>query len=353
MPPLNDFTSEWQKRHHFLMNLENDAPFYHEVYIHLQDIARKHAGHQDDACLFHILMYIENSVSIGIDACYERMYRSLGDIVFYWCRQMDMDAQGTSLIQHLVSDAIADAPASSLQQWLKESILSCTFNRLKEVALFFARQDTTFSLIYPDLQFREKVYLELTGQDEKSAWNMLWSDIAFNWHDKQGVTLLQKIAERFEIKSNDTNVPRYLHSLHSERLDAYLPIASSTNGVLTLMDKNNRVFENVVCTPPLPANGKQPCFIGQLVTYLDTTYQNGPGLWVDKEAYGRWNGTLLWNNIEENEKEKAKRTFFITPFGKRISRYDDLYTCHNETDGTYPDEPNLFNFLEWLTPVSR
>lgn len=358
MHTINGFSSEWQKRHYFPIDLSSDTPFYYEVYTRLRDIAEKSAERPDESCLFHLLMYIENSASVGIDGYYERLYRSLGDLVGHWCKLMEMDANGIARIQELATQAVADAPASSLQRWIEESVLSGDFFRLNEVALFFARQDATLSLIYPNLKYREEVYAGLTGHDKKAAWEMLWTDLAFNWRDKKGQTLLEKLAERFDAISEESDVPDRLRSVRPERLEAYSAGGSERRGRLTLTGKDGRVFKDVVCPTPRPEDHQQLCYIGQLATYLGTTYLNGPGRWADMAMYDSWNGGTLWKSIEADEKEDATVSFFTTPSGKDVCLYDDLYVYHDGTDDGYPDEfgiyqdePNLFDFLEWLKPA--
>ena len=83
-------------------------------------------------------------------------------------------------------------------------------------------------------------------------------------------------------------------------------------------------------------------------------------MWLDKERYGRWEGNALWDAVEEDEKEDARNLSFTTSFGKKASLYDDLYVYHDGTDGgypdelgIYPDEPNLLDFLEWLSPAEE
>lgn len=58
----------------------------------------------------------------------------------------------------------------------------------------------------------------------------------------------------------------------------------------------------------------------------------------------------------KKEQDAAKHTYFTTTFGKRISLYDDLYTipedpeeAENADMGIYFDEPNIFDFLDWLS----
>ena len=58
------------------------------------------------------------------------------------------------------------------------------------------------------------------------------------------------------------------------------------------------------------------------------------------------------------EREDAKRTYFTTPFGRRISLYEDLYTLPEgpeeaclASQGIYLDEPDILDFLQWLEPA--
>jgi hypothetical protein len=40
-----------------------------------------------------------------------------------------------------------------------------------------------------------------------------------------------------------------------------------------------------------------------LVEWNGKFYVNGPGIWVDKQMFNRWDTTRLWNAIEEDVKE--------------------------------------------------
>ena len=60
----------------------------------------------------------------------------------------------------------------------------------------------------------------------------------------------------------------------------------------------------------------------------------------------------------KEEKENARCTYFTTPFGKRLSLYEDLYTLPEDPEeaclasqGIYLNEPNILDFLHWLEPA--
>lgn len=57
-----------------------------------------------------------------------------------------------------------------------------------------------------------------------------------------------------------------------------------------------------------------------------------------------------WAAIEEKEQNAAKRKTFTTPFGQRLSLYEDLYAHPAEVSyldlGIYQDEPNILDFLQ-------
>lgn len=151
----DQFSIRWQRSHHFPMDLSGDTAFYHEVYDQLKGlVAGRNVGSDEETCLFRLLLYTENCVAIGLDNVYERMYRRLGDAVAYWCERMGARGREASRVHDCLSRAVANAPESSLRQWLKESILSHDFHRLREVALFFARYDHTLRVVYPILRYR-------------------------------------------------------------------------------------------------------------------------------------------------------------------------------------------------------
>lgn len=341
MLTLDRFTTEWQSLHHFPMDLSGDTPFYYEVYTRLQDIAEKRARWMHGSCIFSLLMYVENTVAIGLDACYERLYRSIQDLTWHWCHLIDMDDEGITQVRGVVAQAIATAPNSSLLRWMEAGILSRDFFRLKDVAIFCAQYDLTLCLLYHNLSFREDAYMRILKGDERKAWEMIWSDMAFNWQDKTGQTILQRLAEQFDIRYNHAEIVNLLESVRPERLEIYLPQTSAPEGTLTLTSKYGGTFGQVICHDPLPEDYRNRCFVGQLVTYLGKTYINGPGAWYDRTFYDRWDSSIVWHEIEGNEREEAMFSSFTTPSGEEFRFYDDLYADNDEEYDYFVDDEDF------------
>ena len=81
--------------------------------------------------LLQLVMLVEDAASVSIGCTYEVMYRSLGNMAFYWCDKLDLSTKDTNLLYNAFTQAVADAPESSLKQWIKECVLSGDFQRLK------------------------------------------------------------------------------------------------------------------------------------------------------------------------------------------------------------------------------
>ena len=113
------FQQKWQSLHHPSTDVSGDMPFYYDVYGRLLRILRQEAR-QSDAAILSLLLYTENIIATGLDGVYEYMYRSLGDVVFRWCDGLGMDANATSQVHNLVSEAVAEAPRSTLRRWITE-----------------------------------------------------------------------------------------------------------------------------------------------------------------------------------------------------------------------------------------
>ena len=337
-----------------------DVDFYYNAYCYLYHMAEHSARHLDEDCLICLVMYIENNATLGIAPIYEMMYSSLDDLVGRWCKAMEVSSQGYILISRYITDAVAAAPAEgSLRKWVEGSVLSRDFKRLEDVARFFTWQDKTLSLIFPNLSYRKRMYAWLTGGDGETAQQMLQADMAFNWHDKWGLTLLQRLAGRLGSPNGREDIRNSLESVVPQRMDAYLPEESKSSRMLTLRRKDGRIFKDVVFPTPLPQDSRNLCFIGQLVSYLDTTYVSGPGLWTRRQTYDHWDGDTLWRDVEENEKKDARKVFLTTSFGKRTSLYEDLYLtpgspeeCHKDRSDIRRDVPDLSDFMEWLKPAT-
>ena len=349
------FKKRWQKLHHPTMDVNGDVTFYYGVYKQFHDIAKGSAGNMNEYYLLQLVMLVENTASVDIDTSYSVIYRSLGNMAFYWCDKLDISTKDTNLLYNAFTQAVADAPESSLKQWIKECVLSGDFQRLKDVASYFAIQDKTIRRIYPNLQYRKDAFLELAGGDKVKAKEMLESDLAFNWHDKEGVTLLSRIAESFKMDEDGTEVIANLKTVQPLPLDSYLPFESKDGGyTVTVMKKDNTTIDVIFPVRVSKKKIEDMCFVGQLVTYLGKTYINGPIAWLDKNEFDLWDSDIFFDSIQEDEEEDSKRHFFTTKFGKRYTMHQDLYgEFEKDINGFYTDEPNILDFLNFLGGISE
>lgn len=349
------FKKRWQKLHHPTMNVDGDVAFYYGVYKQFHDIAKGSARNMNEYYLLQLVMLVENTVSVDIDSSYSVIYRSLGNMAFYWCDKLDLSTKDTNLLYNAFTQAVADAPESSMKLWVRKNVLSGNFQKLKDVALYFAIQDKTVRKIYPNLQFRKDAFLELAGGDNVKAKEMLESDLAFNWHDKEGGTLLSRIVESFKMDADGKDVIANLETIKPQPLDSYLPLGSKDDGnIVTIMKKYNTTLDVIFPTYVSKRKIEDMCFVGQLVTYLGKTYVNGPVVWLDKNEFDLWYSGIFWNDIHEDEEEDAKHKFFTTKFGKRYTLYQDLYgEFEKDINGFYTDEPNILDFLNWLAPETK
>lgn len=345
------FKKRWQKLHHPTMDVNGDVAFYYGVYKQFYDIAKRGTRNMNEYYLLQLVMLVEDAASVSIGCTYEVMYRSLGNMAFYWCDKLDLSTKDTNLLYNAFTQAVADAPESSLKLWIKDNVLSGDFQRLKDVALYFAIHDKTIRRIYPNLQYRKDAFLELAGGDNIKAKEMLESDLAFNWHDKEGCTLLSRISESFKMDEDGREVIANLKTVHPMPLDSYLPFESKDGGyTVTVMKKDNTTLDVIFPVRVSKKKIEGQCFVGQLVTYLGKTYVNDPVVWLDASEFDLWDGDVFWSSIYEDEEESSKHEYFTTTFGKKYTRHQDLYG-EFETDGNgfYTDEPNILDFLDWLT----
>ena len=337
------------------MDVNGDVAFYYGVYKQLYDIAKRGTRNMNEYYLLQLVMLVEDAASVSIGCTYEVMYRSLGNMAFYWIDKLGVNKKDTNLLYNTLTQAVADAPESSLKQWIKGNVLSGDFQRLKDVALYFVIQDKTIRKIYPNLQYRKDAFLELVGGDKVKAKEMLESDLAFNWHDKEGVTLLSRIADSFKMDDDGKDVMANLETVHSMSLDSYLPFESKDGGyTVTVMKKDNTTLDVIFPIRVSKKKIEDMCFIGQLVSYLGKTYVNGPVVWSNKNEFDLWDSDIFWNDIHEAEEEDSRHRFFTTKFGKKYTLYQDLYgEFEKDENGFYTDEPNILDFLNWLIPESK
>ena len=348
------FKKRWQKFHHPTMNVDGDVAFYYGVYKQFHDIAKGSARNMNEYYLLQLVLLVENTASVDIDSSYSVIYRSLGNMAFYWYDKLDISTKDTNLLYNAFTQSVADTPESSLKQWIKECVLSGDFQKLKDVASYFAIQDRTVRRIYPNLQYRKDAFLELAGGDMKKAKEMLESDLAFNWHDKEGCTLLSRIAESFKMDEDGKEVIANLKTIKPQPLDSYLPLESKDDGyTVTVMKKDNTTLDVIFPAHVSKRKIADMCFVGQLVTYLGKTYVNGPVVWLETDAFDLWDSDIFFDSIQEAEEEDAKHHFFTTKFGKRYTIHQDLYgEFEKDINGFYTDEPNILDFLNWLAPES-
>ena len=296
------FKKRWQKLHHPTMDVNGDVAFYYGVYKQFHDIAKGSAKNMNEYYLLQLVMLVENTASVDIDSFYSVIYRSLGNMAFYWCDKLDLSTKDTNILYNAFTQAVADAPESSLKLWIKDNVLSGDFQRLKDVALYFAIHDKTVRKIYPNLQFRKDAFLELAGGDNVKAKEMLESDLAFNWHDKECGTLLSRIVESFKMDADGKDVIANLETIKPQPLDSYLPFESKDGGyTVTVMKKDNTTIDVIFPVRVSKKKTEDMCFVGQLVTYLGRTYINGPVAWLGADAFDLWDSFVFWNDIYEYE----------------------------------------------------
>lgn len=367
MYTLDEFTSEWKRLHHPSMDVDGDVAFFYQLYGKLYRLVGQEARCFDNHKIIPFLLYIENIIAVGLDGVYEYRYRSVGNVESRWCNGFDMSASSDSKVHNLVGRAVADAKYSAMRQWMTENVLSGDFLRMSEMLTWFAREDKILRQIYPDLRYRKAMFLQLAGSRQASG-KMLWADLAFNWRDKRGDSLADTIARqfRYEIsfveekeKALLEKTAEMLDTIHAERLDTYTVLERKDEHSLILRHRDGRVFRDVAFPTPVPGYIQRRILVAQLVTYIGKTYASGPVQWMDCEKQADWNGDRIWKDIFKKEQESARRKYFTTPFGKRISLYEDLYTVPLDPEeayyadmGIYLDEPNIFDFMEWLKPSS-
>lgn len=342
------------------MNVDGDVVFFYQLYGRLYRIIGQEARCFDNNKILPFLLYIENTVAVGLDGVYEYRYRCVGNVESRWCNGFEMSINAGTEVHNLVGRAVADTKYSALRQWIVESVLSDDFSRLSEMLAWFVRKDKILRSVFPDLRFRKEMFLRLTG-NRQAAMKMLWSDLAFNWRDKRGFSLADTIAKEFryeasfvEEKEKDLlkEAAKTFDAIHAERLDTYSVLERKDERTFTLRHRDGRVFHDVIFSTPVSKDMTSRYLAAQIVTYNNKTYISGFAVWLDEEALPMWNGENLWNNIQKKEQDAAKQVCFTTEFGKRICLYDDLYTVPEDPEeayyadmGIHFDEPNIFDFF--------
>lgn len=362
MYTIDQFKSKWKSLHHPSMNVDGDVAFFYQLYGRLYRIIGQEARCFDNNKILPFLLYIENTVAVGLDGVYEYRYRCVGDVESRWCNGFDMSVNAGTQVHDLIGRAVADTKYSALRQWMVGSVLSGDFSRLSEMLAWFVRKDRLLRQVFPDLRYRKAMFIRLAG-NRQAAKKMLWADLAFNWHDKRSFSLADTIAKEFRYETSFVEekekallreAAKTLDAIQAERLDTYTVIGQKDERTFTLRHRDGREFYDVIFPQPMPENenvqGRH--LAAQLVTYNNKTYVSGSAVWIDKEALPIWNGGIVWNDILKKEQDAARHTYFTSTFGKRICLYDDLYTVPEDPEeayyadmGIHFDEPNIFDFL--------
>ena len=360
MYTIDQFKSKWKSLHHPSMNVDGDVAFFYQLYGKLYRIVGQEARCFDNHKILPFLLYIENTVAVGLDGVYEYRYRSVGNVESRWCNGFDISIHASSQVHNLVGRAVADTKYSALRQWIVESVLSGDFSRLSEMLTWFAREDKVLRQVFPDLRYRKVMFMRLTG-NRLSSNKMLWADLAFNWRDKRGFSLADTIAKEFryetsfvekEEKALLMETAEILDAIHAERLDSYMVLERKDERTFALCHRDGRIFRDVIFPTSVPTDVEKRHLSAQLVTYNHKTYISGPFVWLTDEELPVWNGEIVWNDILKKEQNAARQTYFTTDFGKRLCLYDDLYTVPEDPEdayyadmGLYFDEPNIFDFF--------
>lgn len=370
MLTLNNFRREWQALHHPAMDTRGDVAFYHQVYRSLQDLLEREGFQVADSTLLSLLLYTESIAATGLDGVYEYLYRSVGDWVTRWCERQGLRASVTSRVQHLLSEAVADAPRSTLRQWIAESVLSEDFIRLHDTLTYITQRDQVLRLVYPTLEYRQTFFRQLTDNEEQAR-RLLWADMAFNWRDKRGNTIAQTLAHQFlltasymgkEEQIQAKQVADRLDSIHSLHLSLYEDRLTSRRflaHLVTYQGKTHAITPTGIQSPATcrrcthrrykvvdKAHGRGTNAVATMCTSSASNEANKET--ITPEALQDFRNT--WAAIEEKEQNAAKRKTFTTPFGQRLSLYEDLYAHPAEVSyldlGIYQDEPNILDFLQ-------
>ena len=360
MYTTEQFKSKWKRLHHPSMNVDGDVAFFYHLYGRLYRLVGQEARCFDSHRIFPFLLYIENTVAVGLDGVYEYRYRCVGNVESRWCNGFEMSINAGTEVHNLIGRAVADTKYSALRQWIVESVLSDDFSRLSEMLAWFARKDRILRSVFPDLRFRKAMFMWLTG-NRQAAHKMLWADLAFNWRDKRGFSLADTIAKEFRYETSFVEekdkvllkeVAKTLDAIHAERLDTYMVVGQKDERTFTLRHRDGRVFHDVIFSTPVSKDMTSRYLATQLVTYNSKTYINSSAVWLNEEVLPMWNGEAVWNDILKKEQDAARQTYFTTVFGKRICLYDDLYTVPEDPEeayyadmGIYFDEPNIFDFF--------
>ena len=200
---IEKFAEKWQQQHYPTMDLQAEVPFYYDIYQRICSVAKERCKEFNEFYVIQILRYVENMAHLKLDGVYAQLYRQSEDMVGHWCGLMELSAPTVNAVKMIVGEAIGSA----------------------------------VGLLFPNSYYRQEVYLQLFNEDSRIASNMVSSDFAFNWKDKEGVTVMQRLSHCFQ-RMGDAVTAHSLSTIRGIRLNCYRVVASK-DGKLTLMKRDN------------------------------------------------------------------------------------------------------------------
>jgi hypothetical protein len=301
----SEFEKIWCEQYHFggtVTDVSASVPYYYNAYQQLYKLVEGKTverGYDNDFYILEILWFIEDFACIRLSMSYGTVYRIAKDTVPNYLSLMKLNASERDMAMSIIDKVIASAPESGLMRWVIECVESKDFNQLKNVALYFYKQVACLKeLLMYDYAVREGVFVHMFGTD--NARKFILSDLSFNWRDKEGKTILHRLGDCLEAKGHN-EVADSLRSIQPVKLDCF--VVENLNGVWATFRSKSEVYDSVIFNSLPARSGKSQCFLGQLVGWNGKYYVSGPGIWVDKQMFNRWDADRLWKAIEEDVKE--------------------------------------------------
>lgn len=323
MYTLEKFTYSWQFSHSNGIDLSKDIEYYYDVYRQICQWTQSEKIILDDYYILLFLLLVEDDAHLGLGRSYASVYRSVLDVVWHFCHLANINEDVVEKLRAMLSSAVDNAPDSQYMTWVEEAIVTKDFLKLQSFVSNIVLQSPYMIILNEDSEVEEELLSSFFSWDEKKIRLFCTSDKAFNWKDKKGLTVLQRLAMVFSERGK-TEVANSLQAINAERFRPY-KIERITDNKLTLKDSDNLLYENVLLPCLMPTETKDLTIFCQMVRWDDVYYITEPFELKKGDKFEDWEKLNFWDRVINSYVDNAYNSYFDAPNGELVSSLEDYY----------------------------
>lgn len=328
MNTLEQFTDNWQSNHPYGIDVSKDIAYYYDAYRQICQLMQSEKVVLDVYYILLFLLHVEDDAHLGLGRSYASIYRSVSDIVWHFCHLANIDEDVVEKLRAILSSAVDNAPDGQYMSWVVEAIISKDFIRLQSFVRNIVLHAPYMIILNEDSEVEEELLSSYFSWDEKKIKLFCTSDKVFNWKDKKGLTLLQRLAVLF-LDKGKVEVANSLQTINAERFRPY-KIERITDNKLTLIDSDNLLYENVLLPCVIPTETKNLTIFCQMVRWDDVYYITEPFELMKGDKFDDWERLNFWDRVINSYVDNAYNSYFEAPNGELVSSLEDYYGMSDE-----------------------